>query len=89
MTHQLVIGSFFEYKGSNFRVGSFVRSVDNAWWEYTLPENATHVFGKGICGCIAPINEVTDQHELPDWSEQLWLDIRASEAAKIGRRILI
>ena len=51
-------------------------------------EEATHVAGRGVGGCIAPIGEITVVTDAPQMPAEHLADLRDSAERKIGRLAL-
>lgn len=98
--HALKAGALFHYRGSCFRLNSFLCEAEDKQCDdpllaklfseieaeeaaeaaklpggmrrvklrYCLPEEAEFVTGSGVCGCIAPLNEI-ELDGMVDWSE--------------------
>lgn len=65
----------FEYNGSIYRLTGymFVYEIVDADTKraFVNKENATHVTGSGVCGCVAPIDKVIFLEENTVWDEDL------------------
>lgn len=82
----------FEYKGSSFRTQGHVKFVRNSalggkWWLYVTREEATHVVGYGVCGCIAPVGEIKRTGTV-EWSPEMIAEEQARAAKRIGEKVL-
>lgn len=54
-------------------------------WYYSTPEEATHVSGSGVCGCLSKVEDIIMTGTVEGvWSEELLKSERESHARRIG-----
>ncbi len=81
------------YKGSTFRVNHFVKKIASfcgGWneYQYTNFENASHIWGSGVCGCNAPINEAKYVGQV-NWSKELVEEYKKEHESRIGKKVVV
>lgn len=76
--------------GHRYRITGYLKKVESSvWrWEFTDEDNATHVSGSGVCGCIRPIDEVVIVGNMDGkWSVEAIQEAKDSVKRSIGERV--